>query len=62
MSQDSPPPYCLSRQHPELAARSPAPRGPIDSRRDLAASENTPFSQGLSDASDGQEAPAGKHL
>jgi hypothetical protein len=27
------PPFCLSRQHPELAARSPAPRGPIDDRK-----------------------------
>ncbi len=27
------PPYCLSRQHPELASRSPAPRDPLSSRQ-----------------------------
>jgi hypothetical protein len=32
MSRETPPPYCLSRQHPELANRSPGPRGPILSR------------------------------
>ena len=29
------PPYCLSRQHPELANRSPAPRGPIKNYREI---------------------------
>jgi hypothetical protein len=27
------PPYCLSRQHPELAVRSPALRIPLESRQ-----------------------------
>jgi hypothetical protein len=62
MSQDTPPPYCLSRQHPELAARSPAPHGPIDSRRDSVAPEIKPLSQGLFDISDGLETPTSKHL
>jgi hypothetical protein len=62
MSQDPQPPYCLSRQHPELAARSPAPRGPIDTRRDPASSENTLLSQGFSEASESQETPTSKHL
>ncbi len=29
MNQKTPTPRCLSRQHPELANRSPAPRGPL---------------------------------
>jgi hypothetical protein len=62
MSQDPQPPYCLSRQHPELAARSPAPRGPIDARRDPAPRENTPLSQGFSKAYDARETPTSKHL
>jgi hypothetical protein len=52
MSQKPPPPYCLSRQHPELAKRSPAPREPIGARRETPppASPRRP------------EGPAGKSL
>lgn len=32
MSKQPRPPYCLSRQHPELANRSQGPRGPLVSR------------------------------
>lgn len=36
MSRKQPPPYCLSRQHPELAKRSPAQRDPLGNRRETA--------------------------
>ncbi len=34
MNRKPPPPYCLSRQHPELARRNPAQRDPIGAPRD----------------------------
>ena len=36
MTRRPPPPYCLSRQHPELAKRSPAPGEPLGTRRETA--------------------------
>lgn len=37
MSRKPPAPYCLSRQHPELARRSPAQTGPLSVRKDAPA-------------------------
>jgi hypothetical protein len=62
MTRDPPPPYCLSRQHPELAARSPAPHGPIDHRRDSPNPDVEPASEGIFAPNDGRKAPTGKHL
>jgi len=52
MSRKPPPPYCLSRQHPELAKRSQAQREPLGTRRENA----------LPTPSDKPESPTGKGL
>ena len=52
MTRKPPPPYCLSRQHPELAKRSQAPRDVIDARRETPPpakpdDAESPFRKGL---------------
>jgi hypothetical protein len=62
MIGDPPRPYCLSRQHPELASRSSAPSGPLDQRHDLAVPEIRPSTQGISEPLQDEDVPASKLL
>jgi hypothetical protein len=49
-------PYCLSRQHPELAAGSPASRNPINNRK------NEPLPAPPAPPPPRPETPPRKHL
>jgi len=54
MTDGARPPYCLSRQHPELAARSPASQGPINRTNEAPQALPAPASR--------SEKPSRKHL
>lgn len=49
MNRKTPTPRCLSRQHPELANRSPAPRGPLGGVVNPARNQALPPVQGALD-------------
>ena len=56
MSEKTPPPYCLSRQHPELAKRSRGLRGPVAPQHPSPPPSLAPSAAG------GPESAAGKGL